>query len=753
MADNTIAGLDADGLAPAQGEKALAYWLELPTGRYALHDVKGEEGLSMPFRFELTFPLEPTDPLDPRTLVRCQATLVIERSSELRRITGVLSRLSRTATRRGNAGSGEVEAVFEPRLALLRHRSDIRVFREKTVPEIVEEVLSHLEIPVELRLRSEYKRRDYCVQFRESDFDFVSRLLEDEGIHYSIDERDAVVLGDAAQSYDESLGVLPFRHGAGLDAHEDSVFEVGFRGSMTAGRVSLRDFNPIHPSLDMDVSSEGPTVGGAEWYDYPGEYEEPDEGRTKARLRTEALRCAHHRVAGRSFCAGLYPVCTFVMMGAPAGVADGGYVVTRLSHAWNLRETGFANRFEALPADVVYRPLVTTPAPIETNPLTGFVTGPPGADIHTEEWGRVKVHFPWDRIQPKDDHCSHWVPVLQDNTGHSSSMSRTGWEVLCSFLEGDPDRPVVLGRVYNGEDPFYSPLPERKMRVALRSVSSPRTEGLETPSNFIQFDDFAGAEGIVIHAQKDQNVVVLNDKKEQVDASESLSVKGNETIKVGADQKIQTTGSLFPEVLGNATRTIKGSHKADIGQAAAENIDQNHTMSVGGSHTRTMGNSDTTYVIGNLNETISGVLSEGSAKTNSYIAEKTNNLVVGGALLEISKGNKMDSSGEGKTEMVGALVFSKADKIMATRVEKLRNTWVGGLMSVTSMKSLLVAGLEKLSKKARSASYEGTSEVVLQVKESHIVMKDGVIDLSAPSSISIQTSAKNAQASTTSTQI
>ncbi len=735
-------------------EIALAYWLELPVGRYPLRVVKGVEGLSMPFRFELTFPVEPTDPFDPEAVARSEASLVIERSGELRRIVGVVSKVSRKATRRGNAGAGEIVLTLEPRLALLRHRHDIRVFRQKTVPEIVREVLAHLDIPLEQRLRGKYKRREYCVQFRESDFAFISRLLEDEGIHYFVNELDRVVIGDNPRSYDDSLGVLPYRHGAGIDAGDDSVTEVGFSGTMTAGKVSLRDFNPVHPSLDMDVASPGPTEGGAEWYDYPGEYEEPSEGQVKAALRTDALRCVHHRVAGRSFCASLYPAVTFALLGAPSGVPDGAYVVTKITHDWNLRTKGFDIAFEALPADVTYRPLVTTPAPVETNPLTGFVTGPPGADIHTDEWGRVKVHFPWDRIQPKDDNCSHWIPVLQDNTGHSSSMSRTRWEVVCSFLEGDPDRPVVLGRVYNAEDPFYSPLPERKMRVALRSVSSPRAEDDEmTASNFIQFDDFAGAEGIVIHAQKDQNVVVLNEKQEQVDSAESLSVKGNETIKIGADQKIQTTGSLFPEVLGNQGRSIKGNHKADIGAAGTENIEKDHTLTIGGAHTRTMGNSDTTYVNGNMKESVGGIILEGSAKTNSYIGEKTNTLLVGGAVIEISKGNKMDGTGLGKTETVGGLVFSKADKLMATRVEKVRNTWVGGLMSVSSIKSLLVAGLEKLTKKARSASYEGTGEVVLQVKDTHIVMKGGLIEMDAPSSITIATSAKNAQSSGTSTQI
>lgn len=734
-------------------QQALTYWLELPGGRYAIRTVSGKEGLSQPFKFELVFPVEPTDGFDPDAVLRSEAVLILERVGEVRRITGVVTQVSRRATRTGNAGAGEIVLVLEPRLALLRKRQDIRVFRNKTVPEIVREVVAHLGIPLDMRARGKYKRRPYCVQFRESDFDFVSRLLEDEGIYYFIDEADALVIGDAPQGYDDPLGFIPYKHNSGLDTQNDAITVIGTRGTMTAGKVSLRDFNHEHPRLNMDVSATGPTDGGAEWYDYPGEYELPAEGQVKAKLRAEALRCQHHRFAGRSFCGGLRPGVTFVLTNAPEGVEDRGYVITQVEHAWNLRETGFEVSFEALPDDVTYRPPVVTPAPVETNPLTGVVTGPPGADIHTDHWGQVKVHFPWDRLQPKDDNCSHWVPVLQDNTGHSSAMSRTGWEVLCHFMEGDPDRPVVMGRVYNPEDPFYSPLPERKMRVALRSLTSPRTEGSDTSANFIQFDDFAGHEGIVVHAQKDQNVVVLNTKQEQVDNTESLTVKGNETIEIGSNQKIQIKGSLLPDVLGNQMRSIGGNHTVDIGAAETESIDANHTMNIGGSHKRIMGTADNVNVAGNMKESVGGVILEASAKTNTYTGEKTNVMLVGGAVVELFGGNKMDAAGLAKLEAVGGLVFSKAGKVMATRVEKLRSTVVGGLFRAESLKSMLVAGLEKLSKKALSASYDGQAELLLKVGSTEVILKDGLIDMNAPKSISIETTAKNAQAAGKSTQI
>jgi type VI secretion system secreted protein VgrG len=735
-------------------DQALEYWLELPNDRYAVRVVRGEEALSRPFSFDLTFTVEQTDGLDPAAVIRQEAALVLLRRGEERRITGIVTSITRKATRMtGASGGGEIHVVLEPKLVLLRHRVDIRVFRDKTAPQIVMDVMHGLGVDVQSRLRGKYKVRPYCVEFRESDLDFVHRLMEDEGIFYFVDEAGAVVLGDAPQAYDDSVGMLPYKHGAGLDTNLDAISEIGSAGEMTAGRVSLRDWNHEHPRMNMDVTAVGPTLDGAEWYDYPGEYEEPPEGQAKANLRAEALRCLHHRTAGRSFCAGLRPGVLFQVMGTPAGATDGGYAVTRVVHAWTRDEEGFELAFEALPEDVAYRPPVVTHVPVQTNPLTGFVTGPAGADIHTDAWGRVKVHFPWDRLQPKDDNCSHWIPVLQDNTGHSSAMSRTRWEVLCHFLEGDPDRPVVLGRVYNADDQFYSPLPERKMRIALRSLVSPRSEDGLTPANYIQFDDYAGAEGIAVHAQKDQNVVVLNDKREQIDSTETVQIKGNETIKIGANQTIQTKLHMQPDVDGNMARTIGGQHSIGTGSSLTETVDGNHTLTIGGSHKRQMGTSDTMLVEKNLTESVGGVILEASVKTNSVMGEKTSTLLAGGAVLEVSKGNKTDMTGLGKIETIGGLVFKQAGKFMATRTEKLRNTTVGAFFRVDAMKELLVAGIEMLTKKTLSASYEGTQKLTLRVGGTEINMQEGRIEMNAVETIEITTKAENKQASETSTQI
>src|SRR5262249_12349836 len=190
------------------------------------------------------------------------------------------------------------------------------------------------------------------------------------------------------------------------------------------------------------------------------------------------------QLVGTTSSARFAPGRTFTLEGSP-GDTDGELVITSVEHAFHVERGGYSAGFGALDAKVPFRPPRRTPVPTLPNPLTGFITGPEGEDIHTDEYGRVKVHFHWDRGFPPDDTCSHWIPVVQDNTGHSTAMPRIGWEVLCQFLEGDPDRPVVLGRVYNAEDTFPAKLPDEKTHSALKSLSSPTRDA----TNEIPFTD------------------------------------------------------------------------------------------------------------------------------------------------------------------------------------------------------------------------------------------------------------------------
>lgn len=723
----------------------LRYFLDLGPSRYECKTVQGEEGLSQTARFEVTFHVADTDPLDPDSFVSGPAYLVLSRASAQRSIMFYVTDIRRGATRKirgGRAGGGLVRVVLEPRLAMLRKRSDIRVFRDKTAPQIVTEVLEAMGVSVEARLADAYVKRPYCVQFRESDYDFAARLLEDEGIFYFVDDDGMVVIGDQAASYDDNVANLPFRFGAGLDQNEDSIHAIGQRGKMTAGKVSLRDFNHEHPSADMDVSSTGPTEGGAEWYDYPGEYLDKPEGQIKAKKRTEALGCVHRRMVGKSFCAPLRPGARFALSQAPSGVSDGGYVVTKVNHDFGRSTGGFLIGLEFLPETTVYRPELNTPVPVEPNPLTGFTTGPSGADIYPNEWGHVKVWFPWDRLRAKmgDPEVSHWVPILQDNTGRSSAIMRTDWEVVCQFMEGDPDRPVVVGRVFNGFEMQHTPLPYNKTRTSMRSLTSPRTIPGE---NYIQFEDADGRQEIMIGACRDQNIVVANDKNEQTNEVEGHTVDGNETIEIGNDMKLGVQKTLTLRTSGNQEVEVGGDQTIEVGESFDENVSADNELTIEGDHTHTAALSDMTQVKANLTEKITGDVKEQSTKSNTTTVGKESKLMVKGSHTEKCKKSKMETIGEEREETIGGDLMETAGKEIATRIEEKRKLKVGKDVKVNAIMNVLLAGAKQLRGKMDIGSMTGNTTITLKVGDTEIKLQDNHIQLIAPQDISIKMTGEN----------
>lgn len=735
-------------------KQPLMYWIEVGGRRWRLREIRGTELIAKPFRLEAMFLLEPGQRFSPADSLAKDATIELVRGGVVRHIDGIITWADVEAKR---TGAGEVRVVVEPRLVLARERVDIRLFREKTAPEIVVEVLSALGIETELRLAKDYERRHYCVQMRESDFDFVNRLLEDEGIFYYFREGDVMVLGDTPAAYEPIPGnpVLPFHTGFGMDRNEDAVVAVGARARLAPGKVTLRDFNPEKPSLDMQVETKGPWEGGPEWYDYPGEYLEPGDGQRKAKLRAEAMACARAALRGKSFCGRMLPGATFTLTGAPSPVESRGYVITRVDHDWDRDRSGFSNAFEALGDDVAFRPMPDTYVPTLLNPLTGFITGPPGEDdIYTDEWGRVKVHLHWDRLFPRDDSCSYWVPVLQDNTGKSVAIPRIGWEVMVHFLEGDPDRPIVLGRVYNAEDTFPYDLPMHKTRTALKSLSSPRERNpRDSGTNFIELEDRAGIERFHYHAQRDKMVYVANEKKEEVLSHETRRIQRDETISIAGSQFVSVTSDVLPGVNGNQTWSVGGDRTLTHAGAFNATVQGNRSVTIGANHEITLGGTARTFVEKNLTETIAAnVLSE-CKENDLYTGYESTELTVGGSIIEIAAEGKSEQTNLSREEKVAGSVLIDAGMKIATRVGAPRETTIGGSLSAAAAQYVTLAGVEGLQTQSATGNLSGAARLVLKVGDTTIRLEGGVIAVKSKEGINITSAGANVQGHGSSDQI
>lgn len=728
----------------------IRYIVTLSGRRFEVRTVRGREALSEPSRFFLTINLPIAEDLDPDDLAGSDVQLHIERNGvDVRTLEFVVMRAERAAAA---LSPGVVQTIVEldvaSRFALAEYRVDSRVFRDLDVPEIVTQVLSTFGIAVKKHLSGSYRVRPYTVQYNESDFAFVNRLLEDEGIYYTDEGKgSSLVLGDAPGSYDSaSPGRLGFVPTSGFHTTDSAVTDVGYSGSAAPSQVTMRDFDFQKPKLDVvgtaTVAARA-AAGGGEWYEYPAGRPDPGSALQKAQRVAEAFAAAQNRFSGRSTELALSPNKVTRIEDLPAGFEDGEFVIVELEHQWELYRTTFSTPFEALEANRVFRPMPKTPRPSLVGAMLGKVTGPVGADIHCDEWGRTKVHFPWDRLQPKDDHCSDWIPTLQDNTGSSMGIPRVGWEMIVQHLEGDPDRPVILGRTYNAADTFYSLLPENRMWTTLRSLTSPRSPDGKTGQNMIQIHDLVGFEHIYFHAERDQDVQTENDKTENTLSTDSRIVDGNEAIKVGKSRKISVAKTRTSSVGGDQSVTIGGNRTVKVGDGHTENIVKNRKLTIGSNHIRRFDTTDEQRVQKNSTERIGALDLEVCPKNNESSTRIAEARLVGGAMIELAKQGIAQTVEKNRFEVVGALLFEKAKERIGQKAGKTRTTTIGGNYLANAATDILVSGLSSLKMTVGEFVLSAKENLTLKVQNTTLILEGERSVIDAPSHVTAKADGKN----------
>jgi type VI secretion system secreted protein VgrG len=530
----------------------------------------GQESISSLFRFRL----ELAGPeLDIGALVDKPATLRIEGVDAARFVHGILAEFEYVGESRGLQ---LYEAELVPWIWRLQHRHDCRIFQDRTTQQILEEVLTGAGLAkdwLRFDLVAEYEPRNYCVQYRESDLAFVSRLMEADGLFYFFEhaaDKHVLVLADHAGAHRKIPGTpAVWFNPSGVVADREHVRAFRFGQRVRPGKASVRDFNLHKPDLGMEASDAGLLNTDLEVYAYPGRYQDPTlgkphQGQTIAKIRLEALQSQRRSGSGASDCPRLTAGHTFDLVGHPRGGLDTTYRITHVSHAGNQPQaldqdaTGafsYTNEFGVTEASQPFRTPQTTPKPQMKGLQTATVVGPPNEEVFPDEHGRVKVQFHWDRAEPWDESSSCWVRVSQLWAGNgwgTMFLPRIGHEVLVDFIEGDPDRPVVVGRIHTGYNMPRYEMPASKTRTTIRSESSPGGGGF----NEISFEDAKGCEELFLHAQKDMNAFVQNNRSETVGNSRSSAVKADETINVGANRTV-TVGV-------NDSTTVGTEHKVTI---------------------------------------------------------------------------------------------------------------------------------------------------------------------------------------------
>ncbi len=604
--------------------------LDLKGEQVKLVSFEAVEELGRPFVITLSVLSDPAE-IDLLPCLGAEGCVTVSQDSEvLRRFHGIL-----TEGRFMDVGAGGYmhELTLRPRSYLMDHNRDYRIFQDKTAPDIIKDVLDRNSQVARFSLQGTYAKRVYCVQYGESDFAFISRLMEEEGIYYYYEHTETdhkMVLVDAPGAHKDGdpsqMTYNPDLMGQEVyapDTHlgwSNFVFEWEERvASGSEGRVTLRDYN-FEETKVLQVQSTGANVhkGDAlEVYGFPGEYQKDPDGLNLSSALLDALRARRQMFHGSSLTPALEYGTKFTLTDHPNSRYNRAFLLARI-HTM-LFNTNYQSgkddvesfcRFEAIKHDAAWRTEPTTPRPVVRGPETAVITGPPeekdGEGIYTDKYGRVKVRFHWDRSGSKGEEASCWMRVSQTGGLGNIILPRIGHEVIVDFLDGNPDRPLVVGRVFNSQHmPIYA-LPENKTRALWRTRRYGDTGDyggamdLDTGkpgANELRFEDKGGKEEVFLHAERDMNTRIRHQESHHVGLDREIKIGGNETKDVKKDETISIHQNSTLTVDQDNKVTIKGNKKVQINQDETRDTKGNVKHDIGGNQTYTVkgeGKSDVT---------------------------------------------------------------------------------------------------------------------------------------------------------------
>ncbi len=607
----------------------------------------GEEGLSRLFEFEVDL-LSPRPSIDPASMLGKALTLELRTAGEARFLDGQVARFSVVGREGGTSRHTVYRASVRPWLWYLTRSSDNRIFQNKSVVEILEEVFGRYGFAFEKKLVGSYRSWEYCVQYNESDFDFVSRLMELEGIYYFFRHekgRHTLVLADDIGAHEPIPGYEVIDHFASdRDIAEDLevIDDWQVTEEIRSGRYVLGDFNFTTVTADLAATRSQPRRhdnADYERYEWVGEYADAAQGEHYARIRLEESQALAARSTGHATVRGLAPGYRFTMRGSPRASDNREYLVVSVSYA--LREGGYASGsgqgsygfgFMLQPADVPFRAPRQRPMPRATGPQTATVVGPEGEEIWTDRYGRVKLQFHWDRESAGNESSSSWVRVSQAWAGEGFGtvhLPRIGQEVVVGFIAGRIDRPIVIGRVYNADQmpPFDLPGEATKSGIVSRSTRG----GSIANANVLAFEDAMGAEQILLHAERQLATEVEADETHTTGATRTTLIKGHESATYESGEERHITGGSVETIDGGEERTVTGGATERVSGGETRTIDDGAVELISGGEKR--------LVDGGIVETDNGDVI----------------VTINGSVLRLVSGADIRITGCGRVEIVNAV--------------------------------------------------------------------------------------------------
>ena len=656
--------------------------------------MRGTEALSCLFEFDVVFHSKQSG-LSAKAMLGKDVTLKVETEGgkSPRHFNGI-------CTRFGSAGREGQHLIYtaklRPWLWLASRRSDCKIFQFQKVPAIIQDVLGKYGFSVSLKLKKTYREWEYCVQYQETDLNFVMRLMEHEGIYFYFEHTQGnhtLVLVDEISCHSPLPGKSTIKY-YGLDAaavvDEEHFNSWQVLEEVNSGEYITDDYDFEKPRADLKTKRKNPlghSHDAWERYMWPGGYIKVGDGENYADVRLESLESEHDRTEGNTTVRTMAPGYLFTLERCPRADQNREYLAVAVNYFFrdNARMSAGSGDGDATwnilvtsqPTSIPYRPQPVTGKPVTRGPQTAVVVGPAGDEIYTDKYGRVKVQFFWDRYGKKDENSSCWIRVSHPWAGEKWGfihIPRIGQEVIVDFIGGDPDYPMITGRVYNADQMPPYDLPANKSASGIKSRST--KGGSATDFNEIRMEDDKGKEQLYVHAQRnfdtvveldesrqvgrdrrtriahDDNRFVVNDDREvvnhnqsqQIGANQDTSVKANQHLSVGAEQAVTVGAARSLTVGASHSETVKANHNQEIGGKQA--------ISVGGAQSVQVSQDQTLKVGGDRKTFVQGDDKSASAGSASYSVKSDYGVTAGMSYSETCFTRKADVKGTDTTDIL-----------------------------------------------------------------------------------------------------
>ena len=662
----------------------------LPDGTLALETFQGKEKLGMPYRYDLTLLSDDPNISVDKVLGQSLTVQIKLDGGGYRYFNGIVHYFAKTGLSMHHT---RYVAVLNPKLTLFDYARDCRIFFSQDASTCATDVLALRGFTdVESgSLKGDYRKREYCVQYRETDFNFIQRLFEEDGIYYFFKhqkDKHTMVLADSAAAHAappgyQSVLYLPKERKQARD--EEHFWSLSVAGSLYAGKFTVvRGYDYTKPRTKTTQVEQKPSLethpgSDFEDYDYPGGLSEKPEAEAEAAVRLEGDHVANTiiEVEGNTMGLGVGDLVTLKM---PPSLDDSynpfwtkgdfkkEYLITSATYSISVNqyETGdaaasdepFKATYTLLDSQSEFRPPRNATKPRIEGPQTAVVVGPAGDEIYTDKFGRVKVQFDWDRLGKNDEKASCWVRVSQVWAGKqwgAIHIPRIGQEVIVEFLDGDPDRPIITGRVYNADEmPPYG-LPDNKTQSGIKSRSS--KGGSASNFNEIRFEDLKGSEEVHLQAEKDLTILVKNDETRDVGHDRVKHVQNDETSTIKGNRTEEVTKDETITIHGNRTETVDKDENITISGSRTESVTKDENITISGARTESVTKNETI--------TISGARTETVTKNETITIQGARQVdITKSDTLTVGAGRKQSITGDDQVSVTKKILFDGGDEIM-----------------------------------------------------------------------------------------